>query len=143
MLKKLKKIFYKNESSEKKGVILIVEDSKIDQKILSQIVEKNGYQAVIACNGVEGLALAETTNPCLVLLDCEMPIMGGPEMCRHLKSEPTLKHIPVLFITAYDTPKNILECFELDSENMLIKPVNAKLLMDHIDYVLYSDPKGE
>jgi len=116
--------------------ILIVEDSEVDSKIVEKIVNKLGHRSLTATNGKIGLEVALSERPDLIILDCEMPVMGGVEMCELLRVEDNTVDIPVLFLTAVDTPQNIIEAFELDAENYLTKPVNSKMLSEQIEQIL-------
>ena len=116
--------------------ILIVDDSEVDRKVIESALIKHGFKTITARNGQEGLDLAKAKRPSLIVLDCEMPVMNGPDMCQHLKNDEATERIPVLFLTSIDTPKNIVECFQLDAENFLSKPVNVKVLTSQIDQIL-------
>lgn len=138
MIGKLKDMF--NGKTEKidygKYNILIVEDSQVDQRLIQDILTKRGFNVAYASNGQEGLVKAKEIKPDLIILDCEMPVMGGIEMCKTLKQTLDLTEIPVIFLTSLDTPKNIIDCFELDAENYLSKPVSPKILLSEIHNVL-------
>jgi len=137
MFEKIKKLFAAQRgSANTKGKVLVVEDSEVDQKFLSATLTKNGYQVRIAENGEVGLQKAKEDKPDLILLDCEMPVMGGVEMCKRLKDDNDLHEVPVIFLTAVNTPRNIIDCFELDAENYLSKPISSKLLMSFVESVL-------
>jgi adenylate cyclase len=127
---------FKKPTSAKGKTILVVEDSETDQKVICRIVESAGYDVIKANDGEEGLKLAKAKLPDMVLLDCEMPKMNGVEMCRRLKEDAKLCDTPVIFITSVETPRNIIDCFELEAENYLSKPVSAKILLSQIENIL-------
>jgi CheY-like chemotaxis protein len=116
--------------------ILVVDDNDVDRKIISRIVEKMGIRAVTAINGQEGLQKALQEAPDMIILDCEMPVMNGQEMCKRLQDDHKTENIPVLFLTSINTPKNIIDCFEVDAANFLSKPVNSKILSNQIAIIL-------
>ncbi|MBF0522853.1 MAG: response regulator [Candidatus Omnitrophica bacterium] len=131
------KIFKKNNNIKNNGkVVLVVEDNEVDRSLIQKTLQKEGYKVILAENGAVGLKMAAECKPNLVLLDCEMPVMDGQEMCRRIKEDDVLCNIPVLFLTGLNTPRNIVECFDLDAENFLSKPVNPKILASHIRTVL-------
>lgn len=133
----LKNLFgTKKRSSGQSACILVVDDNEVDRKIIESILSKRGYTTLVAENGQRGLEMAKARHPSLIVLDCEMPVMNGTEMCEHLKEDQTTQDIPVLFLTSSDTPKNIVECFQTDAENFLTKPVNPGVLMNQIDLIL-------
>ena len=129
MFEKIKALFFgakeKPESFDysKRKKILIVEDNIIDMKLVMKILERK-YNLFTACNGEMGLEEARKNMPDLIVLDCEMPVMTGNQMCKIIKEDEATKDIPVLFLTSVNTPSNIIECFELDAENHLAKPVS-------------------
>ena len=124
----------KKDNSDTK--ILIVEDNHVDRKLLEKTLEREGFKMVFAENGEEGLSKAKETSPDLIILDCEMPIMSGNEMCKRLKEDNDLMDTPVIFLTSINTPKNIIDCFELDAESYLNKPVKPKVLLRQIEDAL-------
>ena len=84
----------------KKKTVLIVED-ELDMRIfISTLLETSGYQTVLTKNGSEGLLKARDIDPDLIILDVMMPGEGGVQMYRQLKTDPALKHIPVILLSA-------------------------------------------
>ncbi|HNV23729.1 MAG TPA: response regulator [Candidatus Omnitrophota bacterium] len=133
----LNKIFNKKKQPlSLRKTILVVEDNEVDRTIIQKTLEKEGYSVFWAENGAVGLKKAKEQKPDLILLDCEMPIMDGQETCRRIKEDADLKNIPVLFLTGLNTPKNVVECFDLDAENFLAKPVNPSMLITQINTIL-------
>jgi CheY-like chemotaxis protein len=120
----------------KNARILVVEDNPVDKRIICNILQTMKYQVLTAENGAEGLKIAKTLQPDLIIMDCEMPVMNGRDACRELKSDPSTANIPVVFLTSVNTPQNIIECFDLEAENYLSKPVSAKILQDQIPLIL-------
>ncbi len=119
--------------------ILIVDDNEIDRKVIQSTLEKAGYSTIQAENGQIGLQKAKQENPDLIFLDCQMPVMDGLTMCKKLKEEDDFKNIPVIFLTALDTPRNIIDCFEVDAENYLSKPISPKILTQQVKFILEQD----
>ena len=141
MFEKIKQMFSASKKSEDKKTILTVEDNEIDRRIIKNILEKK-YKVLTASDGAAGFKMAKKYKPDLILLDCEMPVMSGNEMCRLTKEDDELKDIPVLFLTSINSPKNIIECFELDAENHISKPIKPRVLSGQIDAIL-TDHKGK
>lgn len=135
------KIFGSRKASQHPGSrrILIVDDNDIDRKVIQSALEKAGYSTIQAENGQIGLQKAKQENPDLIFLDCQMPVMDGLTMCKKLKEEDGLNNIPVIFLTALDTPRNIIDCFEVDAENYLSKPVSPKILTQQVKFILEQD----
>ena len=93
--------------------ILIVDDVPENLDVLSRSLEANNYHVQVATNGETALQLAERTHPNLILLDIMMPDMDGFEACRRLKANPETQNIPVIFLTAWDDAKGLLEGFRV------------------------------
>lgn len=133
LFKSDKKTKYQNKCA------LVVDDSPVDRMLHVKIVERLGFKVITAQDGEAGLKLARQARPDLIILDCAMPNIDGPEMCRQLKSDPQLNKIPVLFITGSETPKNVIECFEAEAVNYLHKPIQPKFLASQIDMIFEED----
>jgi len=117
--------------------ILVVEDNEIDRKVVVSTLEKQGYNVDTAIDGVKGFEKISADRPDLIVMDCEMPEMGGVELCRKLKESQDFKDIPVVFLTSHNTPSNVLECFDADAENFLAKPLKPKVLLKEIEKILF------
>jgi CheY-like chemotaxis protein len=127
---------FKSKKKHINVTILIVDDSEIDRKLIFKALENEGYRLIQAENGELGLQAALKENPDLIFLDCQMPVMDGLTMCRKLKESIRTKTIPVVFLTALDTPRNIIDCFEVDAENYLSKPISPKILVNQVKLIL-------
>ena len=112
--------------------ILVVEDEPAQRLTLERILKKEGVNVVCADNGEQGLRKAVDFFPELILLDERMPVMSGAAMCKELKKHEVTRSIPVIFLTAADSPEDVVEHFELGAEIHLAKPINAKELIAQI-----------
>lgn len=91
--------------------ILIIEDDANIRDVMKMALEFDGYSVATAKDGKEGLReLAENPHPDLILLDLMMPIMNGWEFVEAKKSDPTIKAIPVVVVSAYSEKAKIIEC---------------------------------
>ncbi|MBT3605732.1 MAG: sigma-54-dependent Fis family transcriptional regulator [Candidatus Latescibacteria bacterium] len=111
-----------------KRKVLVVDDQRESLIGLATILKMDGHDVQTATDGADGLRLASTFLPDLFLLDVAMPVMDGFEMCRQLKADPTLKDIPVLFITAHFDQENIVEGFRLGGVDYISKPFRKEEL---------------
>ena len=139
MLDKIFKLFQVPQEIKKRNAqrrVLICDDSEVDRKVIESVLTRYGYQVLVSTNGISAIEKAQTQKPDLILMDCQMPGMKGPDVCRELKKNMMTQRIPVVFLTSLDTPKNVIDCFDADAENYLSKPVNAKILADQIDTIL-------
>lgn len=128
------KLFKKDTiSSEKKEkCILVVEDDQGQRLTIQRILEKEGYDLLLAEDGAQGLALARSRKPDLILLDVIMPKVNGNEVCRQLKEDESTKQIPIIFLTASDSPHDIVDHFDLGADMHLTKPIDARELITQI-----------
>jgi CheY-like chemotaxis protein len=103
--------------------ILIVDDSAMIRRIVSQLVQQLGHRAVTAENGLEGYELAAETRPDLIIMDIEMPVMDGFEATWRIKANQRTAHIPVAFFTTLGSEENIEQAREAGSIGFLNKPI--------------------
>lgn len=102
--------------------ILIVDDVETNRFVLRNIISEMGHLPVLAENGLQALKIMERMQPNLILLDVAMPEMDGYELCHKLKSNPILKKIPIIFISAFDQPDDIIKGFSIGGEDYITKP---------------------
>lgn len=111
---------------EKKGIggetVLIVDDIETNRLVLEEIIKDMGCEPVLAESGEEALELAKKHSPELILSDISMPGMDGYELCRRLKKNKDTNNIPVVFISAFDDPMDIVEGFLIGGEDYITKP---------------------
>jgi putative nucleotidyltransferase with HDIG domain len=121
--------------------ILIVDDNPQNLYFLEIMLLSNKYEVCKASNGREALDLAHTEQPDLVITDILMPVMDGFSLCRELKSDDTLKSIPLIFYTAtYTDQKDEEFAMGLGADRFLIKPMDpAEILKAIRDVLLVSD----
>ena len=126
----------------KSVVILLVEDDQGDQKLIKMSLssEKIINELHVANNGEEALEYLqssknnndETPMPDLILLDLNMPGMGGKEFLRKIKSDNELRTIPVVILTTSDIDRDILESYKLQAAGYINKPVSLKQFQEVI-----------
>ena len=105
-----------------KETILIVDDIETNRVILEEIIKDMGGFPVLAKSGEEALVKVGECDPQLILSDISMPGMDGYELCRILKNDEKTKNIPIVFISAFDAPEDIIEGFSLGGEDYITKP---------------------
>jgi len=109
--------------------ILIVEDEADTRTALREFLERSGYLAAEAADGLAGLAQAESWQPHAILLDIRMPGLDGYEVCRRLKANPATKSIPVIVVTAVeDAPVSRL-AYEAGAMACIGKPFRLEALL--------------
>ncbi|ATW26880.1 diguanylate cyclase domain-containing protein [Candidatus Formimonas warabiya] len=109
----------------KKASILVVDDNDDDLQVLGEVIEKEGYQPVLASGGEQALELISMKKPDLILLDATMPEMNGYVVCRRLKKDPETRDIPVIFLTSEWEDEDIVKCFESGGADYLKKPFDS------------------
>ena len=87
--------------------ILVVDDVEANRFALRDIIQQMGYQPVLAENGQQAFKVVERFELRLILLDVAMPVMDGYQTCEALKQNVNTRDIPIIFISAYDNPKDI------------------------------------
>lgn len=106
------------------GRILIVDDTPLNVRLLSSILEIEGYSVVTATNGPDALKMVPETSPDVVLLDVMMPGMDGFEVCQRLRAQPESAHLPVVMVTALQDTPNRVRALEVGADDFLTKPVD-------------------
>jgi len=120
--------------------ILCIEDDPATSELLAEVLEEEGFEPLLACDGVEGVGKI-SEGPSLILCDVEMPHMSGFDVLRHLrKSNGQLRNIPFLFITAYGSRESHLLARRLGCDDFLTKPLDFELLVEIVKRRLAHDP---
>jgi class 3 adenylate cyclase len=118
------------------GRVLVVDDNEANRDLLARRVRRQGHSVTVAEDGVIALKLMQQEPFDLVLLDIMMPNMNGYQVLEYIKTDPNLRHIPVIVISAVDDINSVVECIELGAEDYLPKPFNAVLLAARISNCL-------
>ncbi len=106
----------------KQETILVVDDAPENVVLLTRILENAGYGVVSASQGGEAVELAGKELPDLALLDIDMPVLDGYEVCRRLKADERTRMIPVIFISALDTVEDKIMAFQAGGLDYISKP---------------------
>ena len=116
--------------------ILLVEDNEMNRDMLSRRLEKRGYEVVIAVDGQQGVALAQSEAPTLILMDMSLPILDGWEATRQLKSTPGTRAIPIIALTAHAMSGDREKAVEAGADDFDTKPVDLGRLLEKIEALL-------
>jgi adenylate cyclase len=114
------------------GSVLVVDDNEMNRDMLCSLLEADGHKTSVAEDGRIGLELIKTKPYDLVLLDVMMPEMDGYQVLQHLKSDSSLRDIPVIVLSALDEIGSVVRCIELGAEDYLPKPFDPVLLRARI-----------
>ena len=107
-------------------VVLVVDDAPGSLGMLCDTLEGEGYTVLVARDGEAALQRLELVVPDAILLDAVMPGLSGFETCRRIKADPTLAHIPVIFMTGLSETPHVLEGFACGGVDYVVKPVRAQ-----------------
>lgn len=120
--------------------ILIVEDNPSHLKLAVTLLEKAGYAVTGAANAEKGLLLAQQRRPELILMDIQLPGMGGIEAVQRLKQMDVTRDIPVIAVTAYLATYSEAEVFAVGCAAIIAKPYHYKDFLDAIAAALGGKP---
>ncbi len=120
-------------SESKAKTILIVDDMPANLGVLTSHLERQGYMAVVAQGGEEGIERARFVRPDLILLDVMMPGLDGFETCRQLKATPATRDIPVVFMTGLTDTSDKLTGFAVGGVDYVTKPLDGAEVLARID----------
>ncbi|MDM8567039.1 response regulator [Candidatus Halobeggiatoa sp. HSG11] len=115
-----------------KPTILVIDDSSVNLTLLHNMLEKNDFQVVLANSGEQGLVLAKQNPPSIILLDIIMGGWDGYETCRHMKREPTLNKVPVLFLSALGDTENKVRALQAGGVDYISKPFQREELLARV-----------
>ena len=116
--------------------ILIVEDNEMNRDMLSRRLIRRGYQIVMAVDGAEGIAAANSENPDLILMDMSLPVVDGWEATRRLKAEPLTRAIPIIGLTAHAMTGDREKVIEAGCDDYDTKPIELPRLLQKIEALL-------
>lgn len=116
--------------------ILLVEDNEMNRDMLSRRLQKKGYEVVTAVDGVEGVALAVSEAPALILMDMSLPVVDGWESTRQLKASPATRSIPIIALTAHAMAGDREKALEAGCDDFDTKPVELARLLEKIEALL-------
>lgn len=112
--------------------ILLVEDNEMNRDMLSRRLARNGFEVVIAVNGQEGVDLALSEKPALILMDMSLPVLDGWEATRRVKAHPETAGIPVIALTAHAMAKDREDAMAAGCDDFDTKPVELPRLLGKI-----------
>lgn len=116
-------------STPNQNIVLVVDDSPDTVGAINEILYEAGFTVLVALDGKQALKIALRMKPDVILLDALMPEMSGFDTCRQLKMEPSLSHVPVIFMTGLSELEHIEEALASGGVDFINKPVQAKVLV--------------
>jgi len=116
--------------------ILLVEDNAMNRDMLSRRLVRKGYEVAIAVDGQQGIDMARSETPDLILMDMSLPVVDGWEATRRLKSAPETQSIPVIALTAHAMAGDREKAVEAGCNDYDIKPIELPRLLGKIEALL-------
>jgi len=119
-------------------LILIVEDNEKNLKLVRDLLQFHGYETLEAVTAEEGIEIARTHHPALILMDIQLPGMDGKTALQHLRADPLTKAIPVVALTASVMTSERDEILKAGFDDYQSKPISIKEFIPAIKKVLNS-----
>ena len=116
--------------------ILLVEDNEENRDMLSRRLTRRGYEVVIATDGGQGVAMAQSEIPDLILMDMDLPVLNGWEATRQLKAAPATRAIPIIALTAHAMVGDREKAVEAGCDDYDTKPIEFQRLLGKIEAFL-------
>lgn len=116
--------------------ILVVEDSLTQALKLTHLLKRTGYSVRQAKDGKQALDMMKQKLPTIVISDVVMPEMDGYELCNSIKSDESMRHVPVILLTTLSDPQDVIMGLKAGADNFLTKPYNDQSLLSRIQHIL-------
>ena len=116
--------------------ILLVEDNEMNRDMLSRRLQKRGYEVVLAVDGSDGVARAQSEAPALILMDMSLPVLDGWEATRQLKAAPATRATPVIALTAHAMAGDREKALAAGADDFDTKPIDLERLLGKIEALL-------
>ncbi|ACX94998.1 response regulator [Halothiobacillus neapolitanus] len=113
--------------------ILLVEDNEMNRDMLSRRLARKGYEVLLAVDGGEGVAMAKSQQPDLILMDMSLPVLDGWEATRAIRAEPATEAIPIIALTAHAMDGERAKALEAGCNDFDTKPVDLPRLLEKIE----------
>lgn len=112
--------------------ILLVEDNEMNRDMLKRRLERKGYEVIVAVDGQQGVEIAQSVIPDLILMDMSLPIVDGWSATRQIKELSQLNHIPIIALTAHAMAGDREKAIEAGCDDYDTKPIEFKRLLEKI-----------
>ena len=120
--------------------ILLVEDNEMNRDMLGRRLTRRGYEVVEALDGDQGIAMAQTEAPALILMDMSLPGLNGWDATRQLKALPATRDIPIIALTAHAMSDDRAKALAAGCDDFDTKPIDLARLLEKIEALLGSRP---
>lgn len=116
--------------------ILLVEDNEMNRDMLSRRLQRKGHDVAIAVDGAEGIEMARSDAPDLILMDMSLPVVDGWEATRQIKADERTRHIPVIALTAHAMSGDREKALAAGCDDYDTKPIELPRLLGKIEALL-------
>ena len=116
--------------------VLLVEDNEMNRDMLSRRLARKEYEVLVAVDGREGVVMAGSEAPDLILMDMSLPVMDGWEATRQLKASPETKAIPIIALTAHAMSGDREKAIEAGCDDYDTKPIELPRLLTKVEALL-------
>jgi len=116
--------------------LLLVEDNEMNRDMLSRRLTRRGYEVAIAIDGAQGVEMARTATPDLVLMDLSLPVIDGWEATRRIKASQETRHLPVIGLTAHAMAGDREKALEAGCDDYDTKPIELERLLKKVEALL-------
>ncbi|MCA9566072.1 MAG: response regulator [Myxococcales bacterium] len=116
--------------------IIIVDDDRDTREMLQVALEVEGYDVLLAANGLRLISSLHVDHPDLILMDIMMSWIDGYELCHSVKKNPEFKHIPVIFVSGKKLPSDIKRGYEVGAVDYFTKPIDLDALLARIREII-------
>ena len=120
--------------------ILVVEDNKLDMRLLKDILEGSGYETLQAADGLEAIDLAFVNRPDLILMDIQLPDISGLEVTRQLRGDDRSRRIPIVAVTAFAMGCHEREALDSGCDAYISKPISVLGFLNTVESFLSRFP---
>ncbi len=116
--------------------ILIVEDDTNNRDLIARLVELMGHEPILAADGAQGVALARSAQPDLIVMDMGLPVLNGWQATHRIKSQPATRHIPILALTAYALTEDRTRSLDAGCDDFETKPIDFNRFREKVEALL-------
>ena len=113
--------------------ILLVEDNEMNRDMLSRRLQRRGFEVIMAVDGEQGVAMARSERPDIVLMDMTLPVVDGWEATRRLKADPVTQRLPVIALTAHAMAEDRQNALDAGCDDYDTKPIELPRLLEKIE----------
>ncbi|HUQ18220.1 MAG TPA: response regulator [Gemmatimonadaceae bacterium] len=122
--------------------ILLVEDNEMNRDMLSRRLQRRGYEVIIAIDGQQGVAMAQSQSPDLILMDMSLPVIDGWEATRALKASPDTKDLPIIALTAHAMSTDREKAMDAGCDDYDTKPIELTRLLAKMEVLIERSTKA-